>query len=172
MIKPNGRQFHLFFEYQIFCLQCLWNLFEMIGTWPVLKWVSIVCGFFQIFSARPFSFWLIVMLLCPTFRLHVRRPQRPDKVACLPDDINDINSRVCVSPYVCAHVCRGKGGTTERLLSINILAVINSCCQKEISSLRKHPKKQPLALACWARLPGWWSNSSAAAVWAGREVGN
>lgn len=167
MIKPNGRQFYLFFEYQIFCPQCLWNLFEMIWTRPVLKWLSIVYRFFQIFSARPFLSDLLSCFFVPLSDSMFAVPRDPIMWrVCL--TILTILIASCVSP----HMCVGEAGTTEKLLSINILAVINSSCQKEISSLRKHPKKQPLALACSARLPGWWSNSSAAAVWAGREVGN
>lgn len=52
-------------------------------------------------------------------------------MACLLDNINDINSTlsVCVLVYV---VCIEGVGTTEKLLSMNILAVINFSCQKDI----------------------------------------
>lgn len=112
MIKPNGRQFHLFFEYQIFCLQCLWNLFEMIWTWPALKLVSIVCGFFQIFSARPFLFDLLSCFFVPLSDSVLAVPRDPImwRVCMM---MLTILIAACVSPYVCAHVCRGSRNNRE-----------------------------------------------------------
>lgn len=125
--------------------------------------------FIDSFKSFPQAFFdLLSSFLVPVSDSAVCRPQRSESVSLLPDDINGINS--CARAPVrapCVHTCVQGRRNNRNLLSINILALINSPCQKDITSLRKHgggkkrttsttTKKQPLAPACRARrLPGW-----------------
>lgn len=146
-------------------LELIWGDLDLL-TWLPLNWI------WSVNSHRAFLrclCWLISLFVpVPDFTFAVPGDLKMWHV-CLMILMILIALWVCVLVYV---VCIEGAGTTEKLLSMNILAVINSSCQKDIWSWRKHPKKQPLALACWARLPGWWSNSSTAAIWAGGEAGN
>lgn len=149
MIKPNGRQFYLFIQYQLFAC-------SVSGTH--LRWLE--HGRFEkkekeksqlfIDSLKSFPQGFFLSELLSRFLVPVS-----DSVVAVPRDLRawhvclmiltvliaSVCVRVCpASACARAHVC-SREREQQDLLSINILAVMNSSCQKDISSMRKHREK-------------------------------
>lgn len=162
----------------VLCLPCLpesaYCVFSLFLDWRICIIdmtlyfcpASSCCTWVLSAFAITFCFWFNATFYCLSqFQIpHLQVPG--DLKMCILDDINN-NSGVCACVHAHVYITRrNKRGVVVSEYPCN------TSCQKDICKFKKTSKKQPLALACWVRLPGWWSNSSTITVCLDREVGN